>query len=216
MDIMISHTLMYVLLVVILAECHINGDEDIVIVLDNSRSRRRDFPLIRNLIKEFIINLDIGIENNLVGVITYGHTSAIEFSLSDYPSKSALMSAIDNISVSAIDNISVSSNRRGPDIVSGLRELLNSKNVIGLRSRRSHITIVLAHDKVNNPARAMNVASQIHKAGTYQVYAVGLGDADSTELNFIATDPSLVFVANNIDQLQEYLSQQICQGEWEL
>jgi len=172
-----------------------------VFVLDNSRSRRRDFPLIRNLIKEFITNLDINIENNLVGVITYGRTSAIEFSLSDYPSKSAL--------VSAIDNISVSSNRRGPDIVSGLRELFNSENVIGLRSGRSHIAIVLAHDKANNPASAMNVASQIQKAGTYQVCAVGLGDADSTELNFIATDPSLVFVANNIDQLQEYLSQQI-------
>ena len=68
--------------------------------------------------------------------------------------------------------------------------------------------------------RTIASAQALHASNIFQqVYAVGVGNADVTELNAIASDPSLVFNTNSFDstdiqQLQQSLSLRLCQSKF--
>ena len=97
-----------------------------------------------------------------------------------------------------------------------LRTAGQTGGMLDLRPGYVPIAIVVTDGVSNNRNATLAAASALHASNIYaQVYAVGVSGADATELNAIASDPSLVFFTSNFDNaaiaaLQQNLTQQLC------
>ena len=195
------------LCVVVFTACDSAGI-DLVFVLDSSGSIRRDRW---DIIREFTVNvtnsLTIGPVDSLVGVIVFSGNVRLEFNLMEHTSAATLIPALRNLPF--LD----STTNTG-----GALELLLSgaqDGTMGLRDARAHIAIVLTDGRSTNQLNTLAAARALHAADIYEVYAVGLGNADIDELNAIASDPSLVFNSRNFDlptviKLTDQIIEAIC------
>ena len=83
-----------------------------------------------------------------------------------------------------------------------------------------HIAIVVTDGASSNLGATLSAASALHASNIYdQVYAVGVSGARMTELEAIASDPSLVFFTTNFDNaairaLQSSLTQELCNSKF--
>jgi len=89
---------------------------------------------------------------------------------------------------------------------------------MGPRPGHPHIAIIVITDGISNVNAAKTIlnAERVHASNIFQqVYAVRINDAHITELNAIASDPSLVFNSGTltgkaVEQLQYDLSNTLC------
>ena len=73
----------------------------------------------------------------------------------------------------------------------------------------------------NDQQATITAANALHTSNIYdQIYAIGVSGADVTELNVVASDPSLVFFTSNFDStgiaaLEQNFTQQLkpCVGK---
>ena len=71
---------------------------DIQFLLDTSSSvGSEEFAKVRDFVKAFVQNFDIGPDSVNIGVTTFETTPQSEFWLNDYTNKTALLEAIDQI-----------------------------------------------------------------------------------------------------------------------
>ena len=185
--------------------------KDVVFVIDTSGS----ISLSRfQLIKEFTTNISTELisssPNSAVGVILFASSAYIKFNLETYTSLNVLLSAIDNLPYSG----------GGTDTDEALNLLLTTaqNGALGLRNDSSHVAIVITDGRSNNQSATLSAAAALHASNIFDVYAVGVGGADQTELQAIASSPEFVFFTssfNNIglQQLLDELLQQLCDCE---
>jgi len=71
---------------------------------------------------------------------------------------------------------------------------------LGLRPGYNNTVIFVTDGTSDNQSATLTAASVLHESKIYDhIYAVGIRGAITTECNAIASDPSLVFFANNFD-----------------
>ena len=197
----------------LLTECEIRGI-DCVFVIDTSGSIGSSrFQMIREFAEWLVQLLSIGPQQSLAGMILFSSDATLHFDLSEHTDITALSTAI---------NPDLPYDGGFTNTAAALSLLLSSAQdgSMGLRPGHPAIAIVITDGESNvNQAQTIPNAQSVHASNIFQqVYAVGVGNADLTELNAIASDPSLVFNTNSFDssaiqQLQQTLSERLCDGE---
>ena len=198
----------------LILECDIGGI-DLVFVLDSSHSIRGRglFPRLVEFTVQISSVLDIGLDRSLVGVIIYSSGSHLIFNLTEHNSSATLLPALKNLT----------SIRGRTNTDRALRHLrISAKNgEMGLREGRPHIAIVFTDGMSNDRKKTIQQANRLHEETDYQVFAAGIGDANTEDLAVIATSPSFVFFAQNfsataIQQVEQNVSLQLCQRRCKL
>ena len=217
---------------------------DLVFVLDvsisiagggsgNDTIGNLNFKRVTTFVNDFIRNIRIGSNDSLVGVILFAQYAVVNFNVSRYTTKSELVNAINSLMYSKITN----PDRKGtntPDALNLLRIAGRSGGEMRLRDdpTTSKIVVVITDGRANNrpitknPNRDMDsidteiAAERLHESRIYnQIYAVGIQgddkDINVTQLEAIATDPSLVYNITGFNQrlfeeLQHNLTRLIC------
>ena len=196
-------------------ECTIRGI-DCVFVIDTSGSiDATEFQMIREFTASLVQLLSIGPQESLVGTILFSTNAIVHFDIPTHPDIASLSAAFDpnlppfqqqGTNTAGALNLLVSSAQGGP-------------MPMNLRPGFPAIAIVITDGQSNDRARTLASAQAVHASNIFQqVYAVGVGNADVTELNAIASDLSLVFNTNSFDstaiqQLQQSLSQRLCDSK---
>ena len=176
----------------LITDCTIGGI-DLVFVLDESSSiGARGFQLIRQFAEEVSRSLDIGRRRSRVGVILFGSSARVHFPVNQHIDDATLLPAL---------NPGLPYKEGTTDTATAL-DLLHTAGKPGgtleLRSRFEHIAIVVTDGKSNDQKATVSAANALHMSGIYsRVYAVGISEADATELSMIASNPSRVFFSGD-------------------
>ena len=179
------------------AGCELDG-VDVVLVLDRSKSinkNPKNWPLIINFAAGVATFLDIGLNNSLIGVILFGGDAIIHFNARQYLDQASLVEAINNIEY----NISKGTNTWfALDL---LRESSQPNGAMMLREDFPAIAIVVTDGRSHNRTATEIAAQELHDSMTFdQVYAVGIGAVNETELRSIASDPSLAYFLKEFEE----------------
>ena len=165
------------------------------------------FQLIRECTANITAELLHDSPRSSVGVILFDSYAYIQFSLQTYTSLNSLLSAINNLPYSG----------GGTDTAEALTLLLLSaqNGTLGLRNNSSKVAIVITDGQSNNQSATLSAAAALHASNIFDVYAVGVDEADQTEVQEIASSPNFVFFANSFDgnhlkQLQSKILLQLC------
>ena len=192
--------------------CSGSSVQDVVFVIDTSGS----IGLTRfQLIKEFTANITIELinssPNSAVGVILFASSAYIHFNLQTYTNLNTLLSAIDNLPYSS----------GGTDTAEALTLLLSTakSGALGLRNDSLKVAVVITDGHSNNHSATLSAAAALHASNIFDVYAVGVGGADFTELAVIASSSEFVlnessFSDSGFQQLQGKLLPQLCDCKW--
>ena len=154
------------------------------------------------------MNLDIGPDNSQVGVIVFASSASVQFHLNTYSDMNALLSAIAALPYTG----------GGTDTANALNLVL-TQGFLGARPTSQGIprVVIVVTDGVSSDSTATAAAAQaIHEAGI-TVFAAGIGNANTDELNATASRPEYVqhisgFNDAELLQLQETLSGEACRG----
>ena len=191
--------------------CNCSTVQDVVFVIDASGSIRADrFQLIRNFTANVTMELINRFPSSAVGVILFNDKAHIEFNLTVHTNLSSLLSAINELPYSG----------GGTDIAEALSLLLKSaqNGGLGLRSNSLNSAIVITDGKSSDPSATESAANELHDSNIFDVYSIGVGGADLTELQRIASSPEFVFFTSSfnsdgLQQLNEEFLPHLCKGE---
>ena len=86
---------------------------------------------------------------------------------------------------------------------------------LGLRSSSSNVAIVITDGRSNSRTATSSAASVLRASNIFDIYTVGVGGADLTELRAIASSPEFVFFTSSftsfgLQQLQVGILQELC------
>jgi len=185
---------------------------DIVFVLDASGSVRKYFNLLKRFVREVIIRLKISRDETRVGLIVYSDTADVVFDTLEHTAQEELLSAFDEVF-----------NQKGrTNTAAALRLLVSShrNGNIQLRDEHKHVAIIVTDRISHNSRFTQRDAAALHAADIYdEIFAVGVGSANITELEIIASDPSHVLFDRNvderaIDELQRSITHRLCAGKY--
>ena len=188
--------------------CSGNSVQDLVFVIDESGSIGfSGFQLIREFVGDIATKLILRSPRSAVGVILFDNIARIEFNLRAHTSLTSLLSAINQLPY----------NGGGTDTAEALRLLLSSaqNGALGLRSDSTNTAIVITDGTSNSQSATLSAAAALHASNIFNVFAVGVGGVDLTEIEAIASSPEFVFftssfTSSNLQQLQERIIEQLC------
>ena len=184
---------------------------DVIFVIDAPRSIGRvQFLLIKDFTANLTAEMFYNSPQSAAGVIFIQSYAEIWFDLQTYTNISVLLSAINQLpyrgGVTAIDK--------------ALTLLLSTaqNEALGLRSDSSKVVIVISGGRSSNTSATLLAAAALHASNIFDVYAVGVGEADLNELEAIASGHEFVFFTsfiNNVhlQQLKVKILQQLCNGK---
>ena len=187
---------------------------DLMFVLDGSGSiDQDDFQSVINFVQNIVRQLDIGADRTQVGLITFDYSAVVQFRLNSYRTRTSLLQAIASTPYSG----------GGTNTADALRRLIKQFNTtFGARPLTQSIprvAVVVTDGRSNSRVATITQARLVHDHNIL-TYAVGVGsNVDITELNAIATTANSLYVhqlsnfdQQELDQLQESLSNQACTG----
>ena len=194
------------------SRCSGNSIQDVVFVIDTSGSIGfTGFQLIKQLIINITTELIRNSPRSAVGVILFGSSANIEFNLQAYDNLNSLLSAINQLPY----------NGGGTDTAEALTLLLATaqNGTLGLRRDSSKVAIIITDGRSNSQSATISAAAALHASNIFDVYAIGVGGADVTELEGIASSPDFVFFTSSfnnasLQQLQEKFLPQLCNCKW--
>ena len=193
--------------------CSNSSFKDVVFVIDTSNSigGQRSFGLIKQFTANITTDLIINSSRSAVGVILFSTTANIELNLTAHTSLSALRSAIEDLPFS----------RGNPSNIGNALRLLSStaqNGELGLRKDSSKIAIVITDGQFINMQEVSLAAKELHSLCLFDIYVVGIGRGDHSQLEEIASCPEFVFLANDTtnDHLQPLIVEilkKLCTGK---
>ncbi|XP_041374199.1 uncharacterized protein LOC121387240 [Gigantopelta aegis] len=154
---------------------------DVIFVLDSSTSvSEPNFKHILQFLKQFLKHADVSLDVVRVGVITYSTSVHIEFSMNEYFTKSQVFSAIEKIPY-----------RHGStntaDALRTMRNMFSSQ--YGDRPGVKNVAVVVTDGVSNINSRRTIPEAESARAIGIHIYAIGIGLADTRELDGIASLP---------------------------
>ena len=191
--------------------CICSTVQDVVFVIDTSSSiGAHHFRLIRNFTANVTMELINRFPSSAVGVILFNNNAHIEFNLTAHTNLSSLLSAINELSY----------NSGQTDTAEALNLLLDTaeNGELGLRNNSLSRAIVITDGESNNASATISAANELHASNIFDVYSIGVGGADLTELSRIASSPEFVFFTSSfnsdgLQQLNEELLPLLCIGK---
>ena len=184
-------------------------------VLDSSGSiGTTNFQKIRNFVNTVINDLDIGPTRTQVGVIVFSTDVYVSFHLNTYSDRETLTSAVNSIPYL----------NSGTNTADALYTLVN-QGFVGARpivQGVPRVAMVVTDGMSNKPKLTVAAAEALRKVPSITTYAVGIGNANITELRTIASTHNgqkLVryissFDLAELERLQEDLREQACTGRY--
>ena len=166
------------------------------------------------LIREFTANVTTELINEFpgsaVGVILFGSKAHIVFNLTAHTSLDSLLSAI--------RELPYNSGRTFTDIALTLLLKTAQNGTLGLSKSSLNTAIVITDGESTNRSATISAANELHASNIFDVYSVGVGNADMAELQDIASSPELVFHTtffnrSGLRQLKDELLPHLCNGE---
>ena len=185
---------------------------DVVFVLDDSQSiKRPNWRFVTGFVASVATFLDIGLNDSLIGVISFGGDAVIQFNAREYDNQTSLIEAIHGIRYRS------SRGTRTWLALNLLRET-SLNGTMMLRENYPHIAVVLTDGRSRNHNFTNMAAQQLHDANIFnQIYTIGIGakQIDVSELQSIASDDSHVYILQDFDQslfieLRQNITQQVC------
>ena len=167
------------------------------------------------LIREFTANLTAELIRNsprsAVGVILFSSTAHIQFNLQAHTNLSTLLTAINELPYRG----------GGTDTAEALTLLRSTaqNGELGLRNDSSKVAIVITDGRSNNQSATSLAAVELHNLDIFDVYAVGIGGANQSELRRIASNPEFVFFSTSfssasLQQIKDGILPQFCIGKY--
>ena len=189
------------------SRCSSHSAKDVVFVIDTSGSIGSSrFQLIREFTANITAKLIHYSPQSAVGVILFASYPYVRFNLQTYTNLNSLLSAINRLPYSG----------GGTDTDEALTLLLSTaqNGALGLRSNSSKVAIVITDGRSSSTSATLSTAAALHASNIFDVYAVGVGGADLTELEGIASSPEFVFFTSFFDstslqQIQDRILPQI-------
>ena len=158
-------------------------DTDITFVIDASGSiGETNYQYIRQFIEDFILQMNIGVNNSRVAVIIFNSNVFLHFNLNLYTDSNSLISAIRRIPYY----------RGGTDIPEALDTLRISalNGALGIRNTSRQIAIFLTDGEGGNIAPS---AEQLAETNIFEVFTVGVGSARVDQLSLISQTAEFVY-----------------------
>ena len=191
--------------------CLSGSVQDVVFVIDTSSSiGAGNFQLIRQFTANVSTELFRKFQSTRVGVILFDSTAHIQFDLQAHTSLNSLLSAIDRLPYTG----------GGTNTAGALELLLEAarNGRLGVRDDSLKTVIVITDGESNDPSETASAARALHASNMFNIYSVGVGGYDLTELQEIASRPGFVFFtdtfnSDSLQQLSEELEQLLCKGE---
>ena len=185
--------------------------QDVVFVIVTSGSiGAENFELIRQFTVNVTTELIIRSPDSAVGVILFNNSAHIEFNLTAHASLDSLLSAINELPYIS----------GGTNTAAALTLLLKTaqNGALGLRNNSLNSAVVITDGQSNNISAIISAANKLHASNIFDVYAVGVGNADVEELQVIASRLELVFITSSfnsdgLQQLKDKLLPHLCNGE---
>ena len=173
------------------------------------------FDVVRTFINSVIRFLDISPTTNCVGKILFARHASISFNVQEHHNEDDLTAAIDSISIDAISEL----NRTGTNMPEAL-DLMRTAGQSGgelmfrdddtvtriavfITDGRPNTKDLTGNARQQDAQNTEDAAARLHESGVYdQIYAIGIEgnrNINFRELEFIASDPSLVFIVQDFD-----------------
>ena len=192
-----------------------------------------------NIVKDFVAAISnfvtIGPNDNLVGKILFARHANISFHVQEHTNAEDLTTAINSIVYSEIPEL----DRTGTNIPEALDllrtagrpggelRLRNAPDVtrvaVFITDGRPNTNNLTGNSRAEDAQNTEDAAARLHESGIYdQIYAIGIQgkkNINFRELEFIASDPSLVFVVQDLDaelfeELETNLTNLVCGREY--
>jgi len=179
---------------------------DLVFIIDGSWSvGDENFRKAKDFMKALVLPFEIGWDYTRVAVLQYSDDPRIEFYLKDYQDKTTLLNAIDSIPYKG-------GNTRTGDAIRYMMDRIFSVEAGSRPFVKKHMVLLTdgrSQDDVGNPAKSA-------KNFNIRTFAIGVGQADESELQLIATPPfsdTLYYVSDYdaINHLQDTLAFKFCE-----
>lgn len=186
-----------------LTDCY-SAVVDIVFILDSSASVfPTDFTRMLHFTRDLVLNLNIDGGDARVGIITYSHTTNVEFYLSKYQIEKELLTAIGKIT-----QYTGRSTNTGEALKRMREEMFTA--VYGDRPEVPNVAILITDGNSQEPLMTANQAKKSKEAGIH-IFAIGIGNVEISELITIASWPpeENVFSFREFENLQ-YSEDLIC------
>ena len=207
---------------------------DLVFVLDVSISigSNANFQTVTRFASDVSEFLEIGLNDSLVGLILFARHADVYFNVQEYSDETKLVASINSIIYDQIPRL----NRTGTNIPEALDLLRTAGQNNGQLKLRNDVTkpkiVVFVTDGRPNTRNltgnsievdaqnTKDAAARLHESGIYdQIYAVGIRGnrgINFEELDFIASDPSLVYIIDDFNQqlferLQQNFTNAVCE-----
>lgn len=190
------------------------AEVDLVIILDSSTSvTGSNFKLMKNFVNELLSNADIDSGNARVGVVIYSTNVQVEFQLNKYHSNADVEKAVNDIAY-----IYGSTNTAGA-ITKMRKEMFTPRN--GDRPGVPNIAVIITDGISNiNSRQTVKEAIAARDDDNIHIYTIGIGLADTRELDGMASPPieNNRFNVQSFDELKGFdrkIFQAICKGNFD-
>ena len=171
------------------------------------------FQTVRELTENIITSLKVNSPESSVGVIIFDTFASLQFNISRHTDLVTLLPAI-NPGLPYYRGFNSDKGRALDLLLSGGIQ----GGFLRLRNETSNIAIVITGGISTGFSFLRSAASSLHAANIFDVYAVGIGGHSFSDLQLIASDPSLVFSTSFLtsftaQQLVEDVIEELCSSE---
>ena len=157
------------------------------------------FQLVRELVENITTSLKVDSPETLFGLITFDRVAQFRFNIFNHTNLNTLLPAI-NPGIpynSFFGSFTTNTAHALRLLLSGAAE----GGYLRLRDKTSNVAIVITDGYSSSYSALRSTANLLHAENIYDVYAVGIGSNRLSELQFIASDPSLIFSTNSLNSL---------------
>ncbi|XP_068803889.1 collagen alpha-3(VI) chain [Struthio camelus] len=174
---------------------------DLIFLIDGSNNIGSvNFQAIRDFLVNLIESLRVGAQQIRIGVVQYSDQPRTEFALNSYPTKADVLAAVKALSFRGGEEANV-----GAALEFVVENLFTQAGGSRIEEAVPQILVLISGGESSDDIREGLLA--VKQASIFS-FSIGVLNADSAELQQIATDGSFAFTAldiRNLDALQELL-----------
>ncbi|KAM9189098.1 collagen alpha-3(VI) chain [Mergus octosetaceus] len=174
---------------------------DLIFLIDGSNNIGSvNFPAIRDFLVNLIESLRVGAQQIHIGVVQYSDEPRTEFALNSYSTKADVLDAVKALSFRGGEEANI-----GAALEFVVENLFTQAGGSRIEEAVPQILVLISGGESSDDIREGLLA--VKQASIFS-FSIGVQNADSAELQQIATDGSFAFTAldiHNLDALQELL-----------
>lgn len=172
--------------------CLQTDEADMFFLIDHSGSiEYPDFADMKTFINEFIHTFHIGPHHVRVGVVKFSDTPALEFDLTTYPDNPSVEKAVDGI-------IQLGGGTRTGLALTSMGPYFDRAKATRSHKVREYLIVITDGESQDN---VKDQAAKLRAQGI-TIYAIGVKQANDTQLLEIAGSQEKKFFVNNFDALK--------------